>query len=426
MLNFVFAVVLPFLALNQAGQLRQLLDDGQPQEAYALAETLADAYAGDPDFDFFYGLAALDAGYPAEATFAFERIIMFDHGTPRVRLELARAYFVLGNYDSAAEEFKRVLLLDPPRHVRDKVERFLQAIQEQKNTLSLSHSGSVSVLSGYDSNINSATSDSQIFSDLLNSIVTLSDDSREQADAFVGVGAQYNMSFPLSQKKAVFGGVSFSNHTNGSTSDFDTNSLTLSGGYLFGMGVARVRIPLTLQTYYLGGEQIRNSFSMGLDWSESINRKSQRIHFGLLSMAQNPEDGNKDSVTFIAGTGATRSISRWPINMMGSLFIGNEHYSETEYLGKYLLGTRLSVSYQKVRHHFTFNVVLQQALHEEEDPSFINTREDTFMNMAFLWSWILDDALVMTTKIEYTDNHSNLQLYDYDRIQTQIGIEYRF
>lgn len=427
MLNLVFAVALPFLALNQADQLRQLLDDGQPQRAYALAEELADIYAGDPDFDFFYGLAALDSGYPALASFAFERIIMFDHGTPRVRLELARAYYLLGNFDSAAEEFKRVLLLDPPRNVKDKVEQFLQAIQAQRDTQSLVYAGSVSIVGGYDSNVNSATSERSIFSDLLSSTVTLSEDSRKQEDAFTGVAAQFNMNYPLSQKKAVFGGVSFSNHTNSTNTNFDTNSLTLSGGYLFNKKTARVRIPLTLQTYYLDGEQIRNSVSLGLDWSDSISPKTQLIHFGLLNAAKNPNDNKKNSMTFIAGSGVTRAISRWPINVMGSLFIGNDRYSDTEYLGKYMLGTRLSVSYQKMRQHqFTLNLVLQQALHETDDPSFNNTREDTFLDMTFLWSWILDDNLIMTSKVEYTDNHSNLQLYDYDRIQSQIGIEYRF
>jgi len=427
MLNVVFALVLPFLADVPDEELRRLLEAGEPQQAYELAEKLADAYAGDPDFDFFYGLSAMAAGFPAEASFAFERIIMSDYGTPRVRLELARSYFILGNFDSAAEEFNRILLLNPPRNVKDKVDKFLKVIQIQKNTLKISYSGSASANGGYDSNVNSATSDSEIFSDLLNASVSLSEDSREQNDAFVGLGVQLNMIYPISQKKSITGGISIANHSNASSSGFDTNSLTVNGGYLFERGEARIRIPMTLQTFFLDGEQIRNSVASGLDWSQAYNDKTQLIYFGLLTVATNPADGTKDSTSIIGGSGATRTVNRWPINLMGSVYLGNDRYSEYSYLSKTMLGARLSLTYQKVKQHqFAFNMIFQQAVHNDDDPTFAITRKDTFIDMTFLWSWILEDNLMMTSKIQYSDNHSNLQLYDYDRIQSQIGITYRF
>src|SRR5262245_11197799 len=52
--------------------LNTLVTNRQYTEAYALALQLQEANEGNPDFDFLYGLAALETGHANEAVFAFE------------------------------------------------------------------------------------------------------------------------------------------------------------------------------------------------------------------------------------------------------------------------------------------------------------------------------------------------------------------
>ena len=53
---------------------------GRYQEAYLLAQSGLFDYEGQPNFDFAYGLAALESGRPDEAVFAFERIAFNNTG----------------------------------------------------------------------------------------------------------------------------------------------------------------------------------------------------------------------------------------------------------------------------------------------------------------------------------------------------------
>jgi hypothetical protein len=72
------------------GQMNALIEMGRYQEAYLLAQSGLFEHEGQPNFDFAYGLAALESGRPDEAVFAFERIAFNNTGQQRIRLELAR------------------------------------------------------------------------------------------------------------------------------------------------------------------------------------------------------------------------------------------------------------------------------------------------------------------------------------------------
>ena len=66
------------LAANESDdvieQMNLLIAQGQFQQAYTIGQTNVFELEGDAEFDFLYGLAALETGRPNEAVFAFERI----------------------------------------------------------------------------------------------------------------------------------------------------------------------------------------------------------------------------------------------------------------------------------------------------------------------------------------------------------------
>ena len=87
---------------------KQLVDAGKPGEAYALLKPLEEDRAGDPNFDYVFGLSALDSGKPLEAVFALERAVDAAPDSGPARAELARAYLTLGDTDDARSEFDKV------------------------------------------------------------------------------------------------------------------------------------------------------------------------------------------------------------------------------------------------------------------------------------------------------------------------------
>ena len=111
------AVVLLMAALGAQGadltRLQELVESGNAA-AYPLARTLSADYAGNPDFDYLYGRAALDSGHPNEAIFALQRVIINRPSDDRARLLLAQAYLRNGERVLARRELDIVLEHSPP------------------------------------------------------------------------------------------------------------------------------------------------------------------------------------------------------------------------------------------------------------------------------------------------------------------------
>ncbi|MBC6442806.1 MAG: tetratricopeptide repeat protein [Rhodobacteraceae bacterium] len=84
------------------------------------------------DRRFALGLALMEAGQPRAAAAVFTDILARRPGLVRVRLELARAFFLSGNDARARREFLSVLSGDLPAPVRANVLRFLRAIDARR------------------------------------------------------------------------------------------------------------------------------------------------------------------------------------------------------------------------------------------------------------------------------------------------------
>lgn len=100
-----------FAAENESPsvEMNSLVNSGQYQQAFDMGTANLEEWEGDPEFDFAYGLAALESGNPNEAVFALERVAATSTDgvlRERSRLELARAYFVTNNLTAAENSEK--------------------------------------------------------------------------------------------------------------------------------------------------------------------------------------------------------------------------------------------------------------------------------------------------------------------------------
>lgn len=60
--------------VSPSAELDALITAGQYERALVLGDENLEEWEGDPEFDFLYGLAALEAGSPNDAVFALERV----------------------------------------------------------------------------------------------------------------------------------------------------------------------------------------------------------------------------------------------------------------------------------------------------------------------------------------------------------------
>ena len=59
-----------------ADDVKTLMEQNKSAEAYALAKKHPESALGIPAFDFYFGIAAIDAGHPGEGVLALERYLL--------------------------------------------------------------------------------------------------------------------------------------------------------------------------------------------------------------------------------------------------------------------------------------------------------------------------------------------------------------
>ena len=123
---------------------RTLMGDGRFDEALALLRALARDHPGITNIHFLAALAAIGAsqkpGVPEdgkdalldEAIAALHGILVGQPGLVRVRLELARAFFLKGEDSLARDHFERVLASKPVAAVAINIGRFLNTIRARR------------------------------------------------------------------------------------------------------------------------------------------------------------------------------------------------------------------------------------------------------------------------------------------------------
>ena len=135
------------------------LNQGHAQEVYAQLNAEADTHAGDVDFDYVYGSAAVDSGHEEEAISVLERVLAINPQHAGARMELARAYYLLGADGLAEHEFTLLQQQNPPPEAKAAIAKYLAAIAIRKLGPQPQFDGYINAGIGYDSNITAVTSD---------------------------------------------------------------------------------------------------------------------------------------------------------------------------------------------------------------------------------------------------------------------------
>ena len=179
---------------------RALIDVGRFIDALEVLGPLLEADAVEANALFLYGLAAMGASQRPdvpddarealldEAIAAFRAMLVNAPGLVRVRLELARAFFLKGENDLARRHFELVLAGEPPAKVAANVRRFLNETRARKRW-----SFSVSFALAPDSNIGGTSDERTIY--IFN--LPFQRDAQELTTSGVGVsvwgGAEYQV-----------------------------------------------------------------------------------------------------------------------------------------------------------------------------------------------------------------------------------------
>ena len=158
------ALALPAVAATEdarglAAQARSLVERKDAPQAYRLLEPHEARFSGDVDFDYWFGVAALESDHLDRAVIAFERVLVRNPAFDSARLELARTYLRMGALDVASQEFDRLAARNPTPEGRKVIDEYRAQVARLRSRQRLATTGYVEAGFGRDTNLSSTTND---------------------------------------------------------------------------------------------------------------------------------------------------------------------------------------------------------------------------------------------------------------------------
>lgn len=377
--------------------------------------------------EFLQGLQLLEAGQPRKAVFLFRQILARDPNLPRVRLELARAYFVMRSWREARAEFVSVLSGDIPLEVKQTILRFINTIDARRGfDWNVAFGFSVSPESGRRYKTDTVILD-------FFGIELPFEVDRPESDVF---GVNFDGSaeirqklFDLGRSAAVVGFIT------GSANVFEAEG-SASDDYIFGASAgSRFIWP---QTTAVAATNVSLRHKYGDIYSDriGINGAIQfRSETGFSPLASasytsvNIHDSDaRDGVSYNFRTGFSKSVLG--IANIGA-FVTFERFDAQEDFESYDAVDLSLFGRADIGAGFgaTASPTLRYSRYKAKAPFFLNIRKEKQFGIDV--EIVKNDAFLLGffspfVKIGYTHNDSSIDIYTYDEYRILIGFKNAF
>jgi len=411
------------------------LDSGNPQAAYDLLFPLQSDRAGDPEYDFILGSAALQIGKNTEAIFALERVLAVRPDATPARALIARAYFNLKETETAKREFENVRSQEVPPDVALTIDRFLDAIRRIEDARKVTLRGYVEAGGGYDSNVNSATADGQVaVPSLGGAVVTLTSSSLEQGDNYLTFAAGVAVRAPIWRHFSGFGSVAYNNKSNLDKDNFSTYSYDANLGVSYKRGRDTLALASQFNAFYvddpLYSGAYRNVVGATVQWQHDYDARNQASAYAQYARLTYPDQGQRDADRYVAGLGYARAFGRRSelVVYVGG-YGGQEREKDEAFpqFGHDLAGARIGAQrFLSEKFSVFANASGEGRWYGGPDPSFLIHREDEQYSAAGGIHFVPWKNLRLTLQGSYTDNRSNIPINEFDRWLVSLTGRYEF
>lgn len=386
-------------------------------------------------FDYATVSIRLQDYEPAIST--LERMLIYRQDLPRVRLELAVAYFNLGSYDVARLYFEQVLA-DPnvPDEVQARVQPYLNEIAERTKINSLSVVLSTGLT--YSTNATLGPQSDQVL--LLGNLATLTTGQREDdfgARNLVGVTHTYD----LQQPDDDYWRTDFSFL---SLTYFDTNE----GDVYFGRLRTGPRLSLDNEQYgpklrpYVEAQYLNSqnrglfaSYGVGAELTNTLNR--QFTFFGDYGARYRnyfrQEFSDEDAYSFYALTGLAYAPSR-DLVLRGTTILDADAADE-DFNSNVELGLRVSADYlyeppvEAVDQKWQLSTFSEarHRLYEANEPIIGGNccRRDWDFRAGISHYFAIRDGFGVQLDVDALLRESNIRNFDISNVSTTLSLQYR-
>lgn len=411
-----------------ADDVKALLLKGDAKAAYALAKNHTEQL-GNPAFDFYFGVAAIDSGHAGEGVLALERYLINHPSNREAQLELARGYFMLGDYIRAREEFAAVLKMNPPREVVVNIDRYMDAIRSRESVYRTTAGAFLEFGAGYDSNINGGVSNSSINLPGLG-VLTVGQAGVKTSASFTQLTGGANVSHPVAPGIALFAGISGDFRTHGSHREFDQNSASVAGGISYLKEQDLFRATLNFSTLSVDYRRFRDVTGIAGEWIrqlDELNTISGSVQYAKLDYATN--NNARDSNLKGISAGYRRNfVAPWqPLVSISGSYAKEDNERNRDDLARDIYGLRAVVAASPApRWALSTGLSYQQSNYLVRDFLSRDPRQDKYYGVDVIVSYAITKELSVRGEAILSLNRSNIELYEYKRGMVAIKLRYDF
>jgi len=411
--------------------MKSLLAQDKAVEAYQKGALAVEEQDGELNFDYYYGMAAIDAGEVSRGVFALERVLYQQPNLQAAQLELARGYFLLEQYDLARQAFLRVLTATPPQNVREKIEVFLAVMAKREASGQTRFLAYIEGSSGYDSNTNFAPDSADFFSPTLGS-GTLDADGISKADGYNDLLAGLSYYSPLDDNTTRFFRLDVVDHNVWWTNELDTFAYTAQMGFINNTSrSSSVSAQILVQDYKLDDKAYRRMLGLASSLSYTLTpQRSVQFSASLLEFNYAELD-NKDALEYNVSAGVNQQTHfLYPAVLSASIQVGVDDprlesvvtraQTEREFWRLYL-SQRAPISDGLA---LTSSLSYSNNQYADDDVIFQVTREDNLLDASIRLDWRRDIHWRLTFEAGYKKQNSNIEIYDFDRTYGELGVRY--
>ena len=383
--------------------------------------------AGDPAFDYELAIAAIDAGLYGEAIIALQRVLALQPNNAAARAELARAYALAGDIDTARAEFATVVD-DPslPDPVRNRFTGFVRQFDRQIRGGGSDVSGYVDARVGHDDNINAATDLTTITIPLFSFLGpgTLGAGTRAQGDEFYEIQGVISGVAAIGRQDRVFASALASWRDNFDSRNFDQAAITGTAGYAHSFANRDVfSLSGQVQRFWLGRDGFRTSYGLIGQYTHALADGEALTLSAQWNRLDFDTDPLRDADRYAAGIGyVTRTVSAAVTGGKEEMRRQAGDAQSNWFLGANL-GGEVPVA-EKIA--LVAGAAFDLRRYDATDPLFLTERDDERIDLTGGIKLALTEALFVTPQATYTRNFSNIALYDYERWTVSAGLRFEF
>ncbi len=413
------------------GKAAALMREGKPAEAYKLLEPYELEMAGMVKYDYLLGISALDSGNPAKATFVLERVLAVDPNYAGARLDMARAYYQLGDFPRAKKEFLTVLALNPPPFAKETIKKYLAAIEDREKGVSTKLVGYVEGAWGHDDNINNSLSQAQIAVPVFNNVLfTVNPTNLQTGDGYVGVNAGIDYDHHFNHDYSAYAGADLRNRSYFTYSNFNMHILDERAGLGFGEGKNVVRAGYIGEQYDMGSARFMNMNGANLEWRHVLDNNNMlnvgaqyaAYRFPQLGLSVNDFNQKIASLAWMHAFAAGQGV------VFSSLFAGNQQAVNGRADGDASLkGIRLGWQYSATPKFDLFaSMGAMVGSYGTQNAAFLTTRRDNAYDTALGIIWHYDKFWSLKPQVKKMRNLSNIAIYQFDMTDVSVTLRRDF